>query len=121
MSYVLDANTWRDGRCEQLRVLARKAGMSLDMLARALSVSRRSIGGWLSGEEPSRLNRVRINELQRFVDALCEVVKSEKLGPWWERPASNFGGSTPLQLLERGEIDRLWRMVWELRGGNSGD
>ena len=52
---------------EHLRDLARKAGMSYDMLARALSVSRRSIGVWLSGEEPSRHNRVRINEFS----AIC--------------------------------------------------
>jgi hypothetical protein len=30
-------------------------------------------------------------------------------------------GSTPLQVIERGESDRLWRMIWALRIGNSGD
>ena len=30
-------------------------------------------------------------------------------------------GSTPVQVIERGESDRIWRMIWELRGGNSGD
>lgn len=32
-----------------------------------------------------------------------------------------FEGSTPLQVIERGDSDRLWRMVWELREGNAGD
>jgi hypothetical protein len=106
---------------EQLPELVRRAGMSYEMLARALSVSRRSIGMWLAGEEPGRLNRVRIYEFRRLLEALCKVIKPEKLGAWWERPAPNFGGSTPLQVLERGEADRLWRMVWEIRAGNSGD
>jgi hypothetical protein len=65
-------------------------------------------------------NRVRIYEFRRLLEALCKVIKPGQLGAWWDRPAPNFGGSTPLQVLERGEVDRLWRMVWEIRGGNSG-
>ena len=95
--------------------------MNYDMLAKALSVSRRSISGWLSGQEPERINRVRINEFGRLVAELRTIVKSEKLKPWWNQPVADFGGSTPLQVLERGEIDRLWRMIWEVRGRNSAD
>jgi hypothetical protein len=36
-------------------------------------------------------------------------------------PNLAFEGSTPLQVVERGESDRLWRMIWELRMGNWGD
>jgi hypothetical protein len=104
-----------------LASLAKDAGMNYDMLAKALSVSRRSISGWLSGQEPERINRVRINELGRLVAELRTIVKPEKLKSWWSQPVANFGGSTPLQVLERGEIDRLWRMIWEIREGNSGD
>ena len=32
----------------------------------------------------------------------------------------SFEGSTPLQVIERGETDRLWRMIWQLGTGNSG-
>jgi hypothetical protein len=28
-----------------------------------------------------------------------------------------FDGSTPLQVIERGETDRIWRMVYELESG----
>ena len=105
----------------QLLRLATDAGMSYDMLARALSVSRRSVSGWLSGREPERINRVRINEFGRLVAELCTVIKPEKLKSWWNQPVANFGGSTPLQVLERGETDRIWRMIWEIREGNSGD
>src|SRR5580692_2891734 len=103
---------------EQLSVLAKDAGMNYDMLAKSLSVSRRSISGWLSGREPERINRVRINEFGRLVAELQSIIKPEKLKAWWKQSVENFGGSTPLQVLERGEIDRLWRMIWEIRDGN---
>ncbi|MGA7127972.1 MAG: hypothetical protein WBZ19_16790 [Chthoniobacterales bacterium] len=106
---------------EQVSSLAEEAGMNYDMLAKALSVSRRSISGWLSGQEPERINRVRINEFGRLVAELRTIVKPERLKAWWNQPVANFAGSTPLQVLERGEIDRLWRMIWEIREGNSGD
>ena len=38
---------------------------------------------------------------------------------WTLNPA--FESSTPLQVIERGESDRLWRMICEPRMGNSGD
>ncbi|HYZ74010.1 MAG TPA: hypothetical protein VE641_13085 [Chthoniobacterales bacterium] len=106
---------------EAVSVLASDAGMNYDMLAKALSVSRRSISGWLSGQEPERINRVRINEFGRLVTELRTIIQPEKLKSWWNRPVANFGGSTPLQVLERGETDRIWRMIWEIREGNSGD
>ena len=106
---------------EQLRRIAKLSGMSYDSLARVLRTSRRTLGLWLAGEEPGRSNRAHVTEFTRFFNALCEVVKPETIGAWMERPSPNFQGSSPMQILERGEIDRLWRMIWEIRGGNSGD
>src|SRR5260370_37862632 len=59
--------------------------------------------------------------MSRLFDALAEVVPASQIGPWLDIPNSAFEGSTPLQVIERGESDRLWRMIWELRIGNSGD
>jgi hypothetical protein len=106
---------------DQLTLLVKETGMNYDMLARALSVSRRSVSLWLAGQEPERINRVRIKEFARLIAELRTIVKPEKLKDWWNKPVSNFGGSTPLQVLERGETDRIWRMIWEVREGNSGD
>jgi hypothetical protein len=39
------------------------------------------------------------------------------LPEWMERPNPAFEGSTPLQVVERGEIDRLWQMVYAVRTG----
>ena len=35
-------------------------------------------------------------------------------------PNPAFDGSTPLQVVERGETDRVWRMVYELESGEPG-
>ena len=44
-------------------------------------------------------------------------VSPEAIGPWLKDPNPAFDGSTPLQVIERGETDRIWRMVYELESG----
>ena len=36
---------------------------------------------------------------------------------WLKDPNPAFDGSTPLQVIERGETDRIGRMVYELESG----
>jgi len=45
------------------------------------------------------------------------ILGEEELTRWLEKPNSAFDGSTPLQVIERGETDRLWRTVHELESG----
>lgn len=39
---------------------------------------------------------------------------------WITRPNEAFEGSTPLQVIERGETDRLWQMIYFLESGEPG-
>jgi len=57
----------------------------------------------------------------QLFEALAEVASVSQVGPWLDTRNSAFENSTPLQVIERSESDRLWRMIWELRMGNSGD
>jgi DNA-binding XRE family transcriptional regulator len=59
-------------------------------------------------------------ELKRLCDALGEVVDSAALGEWFYAPNKQFGGSKPVEVIERGEIDRLWELVYRLRSGMPG-
>jgi len=59
-------------------------------------------------------------EVTRLLDALAGVIDKKIIGQWLQRPNQQFDGSTPLQVMERGETDRLWRMIWQLRQGHSG-
>jgi len=35
-------------------------------------------------------------------------------------PNQAFDGSTPLQVVERGELDRIWRMLYDLESDQPG-
>jgi len=65
------------------------------------------------------LRRVYL-EVKRLCDSLAEVVDDANLGEWFFTPNKGFGGSKPIEIIERGEIDRLWGMVYRLRSGVPG-
>ncbi|PZR72924.1 MAG: hypothetical protein DLM52_12000 [Chthoniobacterales bacterium] len=56
----------------------------------------------------------------RVRHALGAIIRDQSVDEWLQRPNKQFDGSTPLQVIERGETDRLWQMIWQLREGNSG-
>jgi hypothetical protein len=43
-----------------------------------------------------------------------------EIGRWLKHPNAAFDGCTPIQLVERGESDRLWRMLFDLESGQPG-
>ena len=59
----------------------------------------------------------RLTEIKRLFAALEKLVSPEAIGPWLKDPNHAFDVSTPLQVIERGETDRLWRMIYELQSG----
>jgi len=59
----------------------------------------------------------QLTEHQRLGRALAEVIRPECIGPWLRVPNEVFEGLSPLEVIERGEIDRIWRMVYELESG----
>ena len=60
-------------------------------------------------------------ELNRLLDDLAvRVMPPAQVDQWLKSPNPAFDGSTPLQLMERGELDRIWRMVHELESGQPG-
>jgi hypothetical protein len=54
---------------------------------------------------------------ERFLKALAEVVRKEAIAAWLEAPNEALGGLKPIEMLERGEADRLWRMIYFLGSG----
>jgi len=95
-------------------------GVTRDTLTRLTGFSPRAIAHWASGNKPSGSTQRRLTELNRLFAALSELINKEAIGPWLKQPNSAFDGSTPLQVIERGESDRIWRMVSELESGEPG-
>jgi len=90
-------------------------GVTQDAFTRLTSFSPRAVAHWASGRTPSGSAQKRLTELTRLFDALSDLVEAKA-----KRPNPAFDGSTPLQVIERGETDRIWRMIWELQTGNTG-
>lgn len=91
-----------------------------DTFTRLTGFSPRAIANWKQGQEPSASTQRRLTELKRLFTALEPLIAKEAIGPWLKEPNLAFDGSTPLQVIERGEIERLWRMIYELESGEPG-
>jgi DNA-binding transcriptional regulator YiaG len=86
-------------------------------LGRLTGFSLRALAEWASGNLPSQPAKRRLREVRRLLDALAEIVKRESIPRWLHQPNPAFGRLTPLQIIELGEIDRLWSMVHDMGSG----
>ncbi|MGD9745039.1 MAG: antitoxin Xre/MbcA/ParS toxin-binding domain-containing protein [Verrucomicrobiales bacterium] len=100
-----------------LKILCRRFRMVRSDLTRLTGYSQRSVDQWATGETPSLPARKQLHETKRLLDGLAEIMESTAVGPWLKEPNPAFDGSTPLQVAERGESDRLWRMIYEVQTG----
>lgn len=103
-----------------IRKLSRAYNLSNEAVSRVTGASPRTVSYWNAGTPPQRSSVQKIREVTRLFDALAGLIKAKTIGHWLQRPNKQFDGSTPLQVIERGETDRLWQMIWHLREGNSG-
>lgn len=83
-------------------------------LGRLTGFSLRALAEWASGKLPSQPAKRRLQEVKRLLDALAEIVKPESIPKWLHQRNPAFDNLTPLQVIEFGEIDRLWAMVYDL-------
>jgi DNA-binding transcriptional regulator YiaG len=86
-------------------------------LGRLTGFSLRALAEWAGGKLPSQPAKRRLHEVRRLLDALAEIVKVESIPQWLHQPNPGFERLTPLQVIEVGEIDRLWAMVHDLGSG----
>jgi hypothetical protein len=62
----------------------------------------------------------KLKDMTRLQEALAKVMDPKSIGHWFLQPNPAFGSLKPLELVERGEIDRLWAMIYELESGTAG-
>ncbi len=109
----------RQGRESKLELRDRLA-MARPLFGRLVNVSERTIAKVESSSDEADKLRRPYNEVYRLWQALSEVVDADAFGAWFQTPNDAFDGAKPLELIERGEIDRLWNMVFQLRSGMPG-
>jgi hypothetical protein len=94
--------------------------MARNLFGRIVNVSERTLAKVESrSEEVEKLKRP-YNEVYRLYRALSEVVDTDSLPTWFSSPNKAFDGLKPIEVIERGEIDRIWDMVYQLRSGMPG-
>ena len=94
--------------------------MPQPVVVRLTSFSPRSVAKWSEGVLPSPKQEKALVEMDCLLDGLARVMQPAQVGHWLKSPNPAFDGSTPLQLVERGEIDRIWRMLFDLESGQPG-
>jgi transcriptional regulator with XRE-family HTH domain len=104
---------------ELLSRLRHEMGLNRADFARMVGLSERSVATWETGAELKESSLRTIVEIGRLYAKLSQSFASpEQLATWLKTPNKAFGGSQPLQVIERGEIDRIWRMIYFLESGS---
>jgi hypothetical protein len=94
-----------------------RLGLSRKLFSRLAGFSERAIADWEGGKPVSEPGLRRLKELDRFRERLSEVVEVDAIPGWLDTPNEAFNGLKPLEVIERGEIDRLWNMIFYLESG----
>lgn len=96
----------RKARPGSLKQAVRVLGLSQEALARVLNVSARTVHRWLKGARPRQ--NPEVDRLQRLASLLEEVLPSpEVIRSYLNHPNPSLDSETPLQVLLRGELDRV--------------
>lgn len=101
-------------------VLRHNLRMPQRVFARLMCVSERSLAKFEKGQELTESVQRQVTSLARLHEALARVVDPRTIGEWFQKPNPAFGGLKPLEVVERGEIDRLWQMIYQLESGAPG-
>lgn len=87
------------------------------LFSRITGFSERAIADWEGSKPLSGPSLLKMREIARLRAALNTIMREEFIGAWLDTPNPAFQGLKPVEVIERGEIDRIWRMVYEVGSG----
>lgn len=100
-----------------VRSLRQSLGLNRKLFSRLCQYSERAIAEWESGERLAAPSKQRMLELARLQQALASVMEEDFISDWLQTPNDAFDGLKPLEIIERGHIDRIWRMIYQMESG----
>ena len=100
-----------------VKTLRQRLGLNRKQFARLTAASERAVADWENGRPISPVLQKSLRESDRLCQALMRIIKAANVGDWLDAPNEAFFGLKPLDLIERGEVDRLWRMIFEVQSG----
>lgn len=62
---------------------------------------------------------VPAHEIDRLHAALAQIIDPAEIGRWLQMPNPALNDLKPLEIIERGQSDRLWRMIHQLQSGEA--
>jgi transcriptional regulator with XRE-family HTH domain len=92
-------------------------GWSRNRLARVMNASDRAIVNWESGNPISPVYAAKLREIQSIYNELKQLIKPEEIGSWLLTDMDEFEGSSPADLISKGETRRLWESLFYPRSG----
>lgn len=105
------------GQGFSVRELRERFGVGRKIFSRVVGFSERAIADWEANKPLSEAPLQRMREIARLQEALSGVMREDFVGTWLNAPNDAFDGLKPIEVIERGEIDRIWRMVYHLKSG----
>jgi hypothetical protein len=87
--------------------------MSRDDFCRLLNVSVRTLADVEYCRNQGEKLRRPYAELARWCRALSRLMPIDAIRSWFTLPSARSDGLKPCELIERGEIDRLWELVFQ--------
>jgi len=98
--------------------LRAKLGLSRALFSRMVGASERSVASWEAGRGPaSRAAQQSLEHALRIYETAARVMKPSYVGTWLVTPLDIFGGLKPLEVIERGEHDRVWKELHQWESG----
>jgi transcriptional regulator with XRE-family HTH domain len=94
--------------------------MTRSVFGRLVNVSERTIAEVESGKDVAKKLVRPYNEVYRLWESLSELIDPQFLGDWLQTPNQSFGDLKPIEVIERGNINLLWGMVFRLQTGMPG-
>jgi hypothetical protein len=82
-------------------------------------LSDRTLASWEAGARLSESAARVITSVERLLRALAEVVHRTAIAGWLDTPNETFDGLKPVEVMERGQADRIWRMIYFLGSGTA--
>lgn len=107
------------GVAPRLRILKLRSqlGMTQTLFSRLMPASVRAVAGWEAGRKMNQQSQRRLREIDKLQKALGQIMKVDFISEWLDTPNEAFGNLKPIEVIERGETDRIWEMIFRLQSG----
>jgi transcriptional regulator with XRE-family HTH domain len=102
----------------EVKNLRKNLGLTLDEFAQLLGSSARSVSGWENGQAMSQLAERVFREVKALIGRLSALSDPARFPDWLKKQNPAFSGLSPIQLIQSGQMYRLWELVFRIESGN---